>query len=40
MLGRVGCAEDVARHVVTLSESETVTGQTLVVDGGMPAAMR
>ena len=40
VLGRVGCAEDVARHVVTLSESETVTGQTLVVDGGMPAAMR
>lgn len=40
VLGRVGSADDVASQVVSFCLSSTVTGQTIVVDGGMPAAMR
>jgi pteridine reductase len=34
-LGRPGAAQDVARAVVYLCESSFVTGETLVVDGGL-----
>jgi NAD(P)-dependent dehydrogenase (short-subunit alcohol dehydrogenase family) len=34
-LGRIGAASDVAEAVLYLARSEFVTGQTLVVDGGI-----
>jgi 3-oxoacyl-[acyl-carrier protein] reductase len=40
ILGRVGSAEDIAEQVVLFCKSETITGQCMVVDGGMPGAMR
>jgi 3-oxoacyl-[acyl-carrier protein] reductase len=40
VLGRTGSTEDIAEQVLTFCRSETVTGQVLVVDGGMPAGMR
>jgi len=39
LLGRVGSATDIADATVMLCRSESVSGQTLVVDGGMPSAM-
>ena len=39
VLGRVGSADDIAAATVMLCRADTVTGQTLVVDGGMPGAM-
>lgn len=33
-------AEDIAAQVVAFVESRSVTGQTIAVDGGVPAAMR
>jgi 3-oxoacyl-[acyl-carrier protein] reductase len=39
VLGRVGSAEDIADATVMLCRAETITGQTIVVDGGMPTAM-
>jgi 3-oxoacyl-[acyl-carrier protein] reductase len=39
VLGRVGSAADVAAATVLLCRADTITGQTLVVDGGMPGAM-
>ena len=35
VLGRVGSAEDIANATVMLCRADTVTGQTLVVDGGI-----
>lgn len=40
VLGRTGSAEDIADQVLTFCRAESVTGQTMVVDGGMPTAMR
>src|SRR6478735_2031533 len=40
VLGRTARAEDIAEQVLTFCRTETVTGQVLVVDGGMPAGMR
>jgi 3-oxoacyl-[acyl-carrier protein] reductase len=40
VLGRSGSAEDIADQVVTFCRAESVTGQVVVVDGGMPGAMR
>ena len=40
VLGRVGRAEDIANQVLAFVQSTSVTGQTIVIDGGMPAAMR
>ena len=40
VLGRTGSVEDIAEQVLTFCRAETVTGQVLVVDGGMPAGMR
>ena len=39
VLGKVGSADDIAAATVMLCKADTVTGQTLVVDGGMPGAM-
>lgn len=40
VLGRVGQAEDIAAQVLTFVTSTSISGQTMVVDGGMPGAMR
>jgi 3-oxoacyl-[acyl-carrier protein] reductase len=39
VLGRVGSAADIASATVMLCQADTITGQTIVVDGGMPGAM-
>ena len=39
VLGRVGSAEDIAEQTVMFCRSDTITGQLMVVDGGMPSAM-
>ena len=40
VLGRVGQVEDIAEQVLTFVASTSITGQIMVVDGGMPGAMR
>jgi 3-oxoacyl-[acyl-carrier protein] reductase len=40
VLGRVGQADDIANQVLAFVRSTSVTGQTIVIDGGMPGAMR
>ncbi len=40
VLGRTGSAEDIAQMVVTYCRADSVTGQTIVVDGGNPIGMR
>ena len=40
VLNRVGNSEDIAQQVLTFCCSTSVTGQVIVIDGGMPAAMR
>lgn len=40
VLGRVGQADDIAEQVLAFIMATSITGQTMVVDGGMPAAMR
>ena len=40
VLGRVGQADDIARQVLAYVTTSSISGQTMVVDGGMPAAMR
>jgi NAD(P)-dependent dehydrogenase (short-subunit alcohol dehydrogenase family) len=40
VLGRTASLDDIADQVVTFCRAESVTGQVLVVDGGMPAGMR
>ena len=39
VLGKVGSALDIADATVMLCRADTITGQTIVVDGGMPGAM-
>ena len=39
VLGKVGSALDIADQIVTFCKSETITGQLLVVDGGMRMSM-
>jgi 3-oxoacyl-[acyl-carrier protein] reductase len=39
VLGRVASAQDIAAQVVTFCRAESITGQMLVVDGGMPGGM-
>ena len=39
VLGKVGSPQDIAAATVLLCQADTITGQTLVVDGGMPGAM-
>ena len=40
VLGRVGQLEDIAEQVYTYVTSTSVSGQVMVIDGGMPAVMR
>ena len=40
VLGRTASAEDIAEQAVAFCRADTITGQVLVVDGGMPAGMR
>jgi 3-oxoacyl-[acyl-carrier protein] reductase len=40
VLGRTGSADDIAQMVVGYCRMESVTGQTVVVDGGNPYGMR
>ncbi len=40
VLGRTGSAEDIAEQAVAFCRAETMTGQVIVVDGGMPAGMK
>ena len=39
VLARVASAQDIAAQVVTFCQAESVTGQVLVIDGGVPGAM-
>ena len=40
ILGRVGQTDDIAEQVLTFVTSTSVPGQTMVIDGGLPGAMR
>jgi len=40
ILGRTGSAEDIAQMAVAYCRTDSVTGQTIVVDGGAPIGMR
>jgi 3-oxoacyl-[acyl-carrier protein] reductase len=40
VLGRTASVDDIADQVVTFCRADSVTGQVLVVDGGMPVGMR
>lgn len=40
VLGRVGQTDDIAAQVLTFVTSTSITGQLMVVDGGMPGVMR
>lgn len=40
VLGRTGSADDIARMAVAYCRADSVTGQTIVVDGGAPIGMR
>jgi NAD(P)-dependent dehydrogenase (short-subunit alcohol dehydrogenase family) len=40
VLGRTASAQDIADQVVTFCRAESVTGQVIVVDGGIPGGMR
>jgi 3-oxoacyl-[acyl-carrier protein] reductase len=39
VLGRTASIDDIAAQVLTFCRADSVTGQVLVVDGGMPGAM-
>ena len=40
VLGRVGQAADIAEQVIAFVTSTSISGQTMVIDGGMPGSMR
>ena len=40
VLGGTGSVQDIAEQVVTFCRAESVTGQVLVIDGGVPSGMR
>jgi 3-oxoacyl-[acyl-carrier protein] reductase len=40
VLGRVASIEDIAAQVVVFCRAESITGQVLVIDGGIPGGMR
>jgi 3-oxoacyl-[acyl-carrier protein] reductase len=40
VLGRTGSVQDIAEQVVTFCRAESVTGQVLAIDGGLPGGMR
>jgi 3-oxoacyl-[acyl-carrier protein] reductase len=39
VLGRTASAKDIAAQVVGFCQADSVTGQVLVIDGGMPGSM-
>jgi NAD(P)-dependent dehydrogenase (short-subunit alcohol dehydrogenase family) len=39
VLGRAGSIEDIAAQTVMFCQAESITGQVLVIDGGMPGGM-
>jgi 3-oxoacyl-[acyl-carrier protein] reductase len=39
VLGRVASARDITEQVITFCRAESITGQVLVIDGGMPGCM-
>jgi 3-oxoacyl-[acyl-carrier protein] reductase len=39
VLGRTASAQDIAAQVVTFCRAESITGQVLVIDGGIPGGM-
>ena len=39
VLGRTASAQDIAEQVVTFCRAESITGQVLVIDGGLPGGM-
>ena len=39
VLGRVASIEDIAAQVVLFCQAESITGQVLVIDGGIPGGM-
>ena len=39
VLGRTASAQDIAAQVVTFCRADSITGQVLVIDGGMPGSM-
>jgi 3-oxoacyl-[acyl-carrier protein] reductase len=39
VLGRVASLQDITEQVITFCRAESVTGQELVIDGGMPGCM-
>jgi NAD(P)-dependent dehydrogenase (short-subunit alcohol dehydrogenase family) len=39
VLGRTASAQDIAEQVLTFCRAESITGQVLVIDGGMPGGM-
>jgi 3-oxoacyl-[acyl-carrier protein] reductase len=39
VLGKTASTQDIAAQVVTFCRAESVTGQVLVIDGGMPGSM-
>jgi 3-oxoacyl-[acyl-carrier protein] reductase len=39
VLGRTASAEDIGQQVVTFCRAESITGQVLVIDGGMKGSM-
>jgi 3-oxoacyl-[acyl-carrier protein] reductase len=39
VLGRTASVKDIAEQVIAFCRAESITGQVLVVDGGMPGAM-
>jgi 3-oxoacyl-[acyl-carrier protein] reductase len=40
VLGRTASIDDIAEQVLTFCRADSVTGQVMVVDGGMPVGMR
>ena len=40
VLARSGSADDIAQMAVAYCRADSVTGQTVVVDGGIPIGMR
>jgi 3-oxoacyl-[acyl-carrier protein] reductase len=39
VLGRVASLQDITEQVITFCRAESITGQVLVIDGGMPGCM-
>jgi len=39
VLGRVASPQDITEQVITFCRAESITGQVLVIDGGMPGCM-